>query len=122
MNSDCRKHFFNIFEANIVWTFLLDKRLYGALYRYGVLSIIGKMISMRKVPSPALSWSLGVQLRLDIFLFSMLIPSVLNFFSNHLAAISSQVSKKLKLSSDNLRQQQLQILLVTGFKRKEIHI
>ena len=67
--------------ANIAWTFLLGKRLYGALYRYGVLYILGKMIPIFKASPPPLSWSLAGHLCLDGFLFAVLLPLILDFVS-----------------------------------------
>lgn len=67
--------------ANIAWTFLLGKRLYGALYRYGILFILGKIVPMFQVSPPALSWPLAGQLCLDMFLFSVLLPLILSFLT-----------------------------------------
>lgn len=76
-----KMHFFSMLGANIAWVFLLGKRSYGALYRYGVLFILGKMIPILKVSPPPLTWSLAGQLCLDVFLLSVLLPLIFNFFS-----------------------------------------
>ncbi|KAJ8592375.1 hypothetical protein M405DRAFT_733397 [Rhizopogon salebrosus TDB-379] len=76
-----KKHFISMLGANIAWTFLLGKRLYGALYRYGVLFTLGKIMPTLQVSPPALNWPLAGQLCLDVFLFSVLLPLLLHFFS-----------------------------------------
>jgi len=66
--------------ANIAWTFLLGKRSYGALYRYGILFALGKILPMRQVPPPVLNWPLAGHLCLDMFLFSLFLPLIFSFF------------------------------------------
>lgn len=68
-------------SANLAWFFLLGKRTYGALYRYGILFILGKVLPILKAPPPAVNWPLAGQLCLDIFLLSVLLPLVNNFIS-----------------------------------------
>lgn len=76
-----KKHFFAMLGSNVAWSFLLGRRIYGALYRYGILFILGKMLPMPKAPTPAVNWLLAGQLCLDIFLLSVLLPLINNFIS-----------------------------------------
>lgn len=79
--SSRKRHFFIMLGANLAWSFLLGKRIYGALYRYGILFILGKISPILKVPPPAVNWPLAGQLCLDIFLLSVLLPLIKNFIS-----------------------------------------
>ncbi|KAG1718721.1 uncharacterized protein EDB91DRAFT_560101 [Suillus paluster] len=74
-------HFFTMMGANIAWSFLLGKRVHGALYRYGIQFILGKMLPMPKVSPPVVNWPLAGQLCLDIFLLAVLLPLIQNFIS-----------------------------------------
>jgi hypothetical protein len=67
--------------ANLVWSLLLIKRIYGALYRYGILFILGKISPIVMAPPPAVNWPLAGQLCLDVFLLSVLLPLISNFIS-----------------------------------------
>ncbi|KAG1753052.1 hypothetical protein EDD22DRAFT_957594 [Suillus occidentalis] len=79
--SSRKKHFLMMLGANLAWSFLLGKRIYGALYRYGILFIIGKISPILKAPPPTVNWPLVGQLCLDIFILSVLLPLINNFIS-----------------------------------------
>ncbi|KAG2151126.1 uncharacterized protein EDB93DRAFT_1249614 [Suillus bovinus] len=76
-----KKHFLLMLGANLAWSSLLAKRAYGALYRYGILFILGKISPILETPPPAVNWPLAGQLCLDIFLLSVLLPLMNNFVS-----------------------------------------
>jgi hypothetical protein len=67
--------------ANLAWSFLIGKRIYGALYRYGILFILGKISPLFSAPSPVVNWPLAGQACLDIFLLSVLLPLITSFIS-----------------------------------------
>ncbi|KAG1733727.1 hypothetical protein EDB19DRAFT_1208988 [Suillus lakei] len=79
--SSRKKHFFTMLGANLAWSFLLGKRIYGALYRYGILFTLGKILPIFKAPPPLVNWPLAGQLCLDIFLLLVLLPLINNFIS-----------------------------------------
>ncbi|KAG1853824.1 hypothetical protein C8R48DRAFT_722466 [Suillus tomentosus] len=79
--SSRKRHFLLMLGANLAWSFLIGKRIYGALYRYGVLFILGKISPIFKAPPPAVNWPLAGQLCLDMFMLSVLLPLINNFIS-----------------------------------------
>lgn len=61
--------------------FLLVRRILGGLSRYGVLYLLGKLVSKSSAPAQpphADKWLFG-NILLDLFIFSVLVPIVLDF-------------------------------------------
>lgn len=66
---------------NITFFFLLVRRILGGLSRYGVLYLLGKLVPESSAPAQpphADKWLFG-NILFDLFIFSVLIPTVLDF-------------------------------------------
>ncbi|KAI6013058.1 hypothetical protein BKA83DRAFT_4362562 [Pisolithus microcarpus] len=72
--------FFTLLGVNLSFTFLLLRRMYSGLYRYGILFAISKVVpSSSNLPAPTLDWALLGNMLLDLCIFSVLVPLVLDF-------------------------------------------
>ncbi|KAI6113436.1 hypothetical protein EDD16DRAFT_1897071 [Pisolithus croceorrhizus] len=73
--------FFTLLGVNLSFTFLLLRRIYSGFYRYGVLFAISKAVPSlsSNVPAPTLGWALLGNILLDLFIFTIFLPIVLDF-------------------------------------------
>ncbi|KAI6160249.1 hypothetical protein EDD17DRAFT_826736 [Pisolithus thermaeus] len=73
--------FFTVLGVNLSFTFLLLRRIYSGFYRYGVLFAINKVVPSlsSNVPAPTLGWALVGNILLDLFMFIVILPIVLDF-------------------------------------------
>ncbi|KAI6037866.1 hypothetical protein EDC04DRAFT_3114053 [Pisolithus marmoratus] len=73
--------FLTLLGVNLSFVFLLLRRIYGGLYRYGVLFAISKVVVPLSfnVPAPTLGWALLGNILLDLFIFVVITPIVLDF-------------------------------------------
>ncbi|KIJ61700.1 hypothetical protein HYDPIDRAFT_176867 [Hydnomerulius pinastri MD-312] len=74
-------HFITLLGMNLVWSFLLLKRTYGGLSRYGVRFVIGKLEPAWGAPAPSLDKALLGNIALDLFVFLILVPITRDFVS-----------------------------------------
>jgi hypothetical protein len=64
---------------NLIWSFLLIRRAYGGLSRYGVWSALGKLVPEWGAAAPNLDKALLGNIVMDLFVFLILVPIVRGF-------------------------------------------
>ncbi|KAI6003211.1 hypothetical protein F5J12DRAFT_943949 [Pisolithus orientalis] len=78
--SQHRSRFFGLLGINLCFAFILLRRTYGGLCRYGILFAISQVFPLPfEVTAPALGWALLGNILLDLFIFVTLFPIVLDF-------------------------------------------
>lgn len=66
---------------NLVWSFLLTRRVYRGLSRYGVWFAIGKLAPRWSATAPGFNMALLGNIILDFFIFMILVPMIRDFLS-----------------------------------------
>lgn len=64
---------------NLVWSFLLMKRAYGGMHRYGVWFVIGKLAPKWIASAPDFNVALLGHVLMDLFIFLVLVPIIRDF-------------------------------------------
>ena len=66
---------------NLAWSFLLTRRVYRGMSRYGVWFAIGKLAPEWGAPAPRLDMALLGNVLLDLFIFVVLVPIIRDFLA-----------------------------------------
>ncbi|KAH0833901.1 hypothetical protein J3R83DRAFT_11084 [Lanmaoa asiatica] len=74
-----RRHFLMLVGMNLVWSFLLIRRVYRGLSRYGVWFAIGKLVPKWSATAPGFDMALLGNILLDLFIFMILTPMIRDF-------------------------------------------
>lgn len=74
-----RLHFLMLAGMNLVWSFLLIRRAYRGMYRYGVWFAIGKLSPRWSATAPDFNVALLGNTILDLFIFLILVPIIREF-------------------------------------------
>ncbi|KAG6334448.1 hypothetical protein ID866_4649 [Astraeus odoratus] len=78
-HSKARGRFLTLLAVNLLFSFLLVRRIYGGLYRYGILFLASKIVPMSNTLAFRMDTALIGNFLLDLFIFSILLPIVLDF-------------------------------------------
>ncbi|KAF8553843.1 hypothetical protein OG21DRAFT_1509612 [Imleria badia] len=74
-----KRHFLMLVGMNMVWSFLLTRRLYRGMSRYGVWFVVGKLAPRWSATAPDLNMALLGHILLDLFIFLVLVPIIRDF-------------------------------------------
>jgi len=74
-----RCHFLMLAGMNLIWSFLLIRRVYRGMYRYGVWFAIGKLSPRWSATAPDFNVALLGNTILDLFIFLILVPIIRDF-------------------------------------------
>ena len=74
-----RRHFLMLVGMNLVWSFLLTRRVYRGMSRYGVWFVVGKLVPSWNATAPDLNVALLGNILLDLFISLVLVPIIRDF-------------------------------------------
>ncbi|KAF9239498.1 hypothetical protein BU15DRAFT_88042 [Melanogaster broomeanus] len=76
-----KTHFVMLLGMNLVASFLLLRRAYGGLSRYGIWFVLGKFVPQWSGSAPSLDRALFGNIAMDLFVFLILVPIVRSFLT-----------------------------------------
>lgn len=80
-----RHHFLMLVGMNLAWSFLLIRRVYRGMSRYGVWFAIGKLVPKWSATPPNFHMALLGNVILDLFIFLILVPMIRDFVTGVVA-------------------------------------